>query len=453
MNLIELARKFIAVDSSVSHGTRDVVRLIAQISNEWSLPVEVIEENIGGVSQASIVVKPKNNASATKTSREIALTTRLDTPDPGEYSQWVKTGANPYNASVSGDAMFGLGVADCKLDFLCKLLALKDLTAEDLKHSTPILVGTYGRESGVGTIRLLRKKNIQPKVALVGAPTDLHIANRAPGFAKLEISLPLSESEKKYIERHSRLEGGQSQSKIFSRQPNVTIRGFSIHDNPIIKMIDYLKNMPSGMAIISLDGGTSAEVAPDLVELELDLIDSVDDSVGAKLIRVGEAIKKMSTELMSLRDENFNPTYSTVNLGTIRMFSEEVKLAGVCRLIPAADRTVYEVWLDRLRQECSGAGAKFQIIDYKPPLITEEGGEFIRFLKATAAKTNQPQRLSAAAACTEANVFHRFGIECAIFGPGQPVENDKNALESVKTQELSKAVEFYKSVLQNFDRS
>lgn len=445
MNLAELAQRFIAVDSSFSHGTRDLARWVAQLANEWGLESKIVEDSIAGVAQANVLIQFKNSSAT----GDLALTTRLDTHEPGEYSQWIKTGANPFSASVSGDSIYGLGAADSKLDFLCKLMAFKELSQSGATHSNAVLIGTYGRESGSGAIRLLRKKQVAPKAVLIGAPTALRLANRAPGYAKIEISVSLTDQEKKYLERHNQTEAGQTQSKIFSKISS-NMLGPTIYDNAIIRMIDYLKNVPSGMAIIGIDGGTSPEVAPDLVELELDLVDSIENGIGEKVVKIGDAIKHLATELMSLRDENFSPAYSTINLGMIRMYSEEVKISGVCRLIPAADRTIYEVWLDRLRKECSSVGAKFQIIDYKPPLITEEGGQFIQFLKKEAASKGLETQLAAAALCTEANVFHRMGIECAVFGPGRAVESDKNALESVGIRDLEAAVEFYKSVINNY---
>ncbi len=452
MSPTELARQIIAIDSSVSHGTRDVAQFALQVANSWGLEAEVIDENLSGVAQATILISPKGqNRKIEKVNCGVALTSRLDTPEPGDYGRWIKTGANPFNASMSGDEIFGLGAADCKLDFICKLIALKEAAQNKTDRTKPLVVGTFGRESGAGAIRLLRKKQMSPRAVLASAPTNLRIANRAPGFAKVEISIALSDAEKKYLEQHNQIEGGHSQSKIFSRQ-RATLGAYSIHDNPIIKMIDYLKNMPSGMALLSVDGGTSAEVAPELVELELDLLDSIEGGVTTKLIRVSEAIKKMATELMSLRDDGFSPPHSTINLGTVRMFSEEIKLSGVCSLVPAGDRAVYEGWLDRLRNECAGAGAQFKLLDFKPPMLGAVDGAFMKFLKDNAGQTGLSDELVAAKVCTEANVFHRLGIESAVFGPGQPVELDSSALECVSVSQLTLAIEFYRNVIENFER-
>jgi succinyl-diaminopimelate desuccinylase len=313
------------------------------------------------------------------------------------------------------------------------------------------LVGTFGRESGAGAIRLIRKKLLNPKAVLAGAPTGLRIANRAPGFAKVEISLPLAPHEKKYLEQHNQLEGSHSQSKIFSRQSSMA-SGRSIHDNPIIKMIDYLKNMPSGMAILSVDGGSSAEAVPEMVELEVDLMDSLEGGVSAKLIQLGESLKKMAAELMSVRDENFLPPYSTINLGTIRMHPEEVILSGVCSLVPAADRTTYEKWLDRLRAECTLAGAEFKIVDFKPPLYVNGESTFFNLLKKTAQKCATNDQFVAAKYCTEANIFQRMGVESAVFGPGEAPDLEAMAFEHVSMSQIHGAIQFYRHVIENFER-
>ena len=426
----------------MGHGTVAAAQWLSDLARSWGLRSEIIEETWNGVGQANVLVSPSDIRAE---EAQLLLSTRLDTPDPGEYATWTKTGANPFNASVNGDQLFGLGARDSKLDFLCKLIAFKEVCGVCKPKAT--VLGTFGRESGMGAIRLIRQKKIKPRAALVGAPTGLRLATRAQGYAKVEITLPLSSAERKYIEEQSISEGSYSQSKVFARRPDEKVVDLGLLDNPIIRMIDYLKNLPEGIAVLSIDGGTSAEAEPTFVELEVQIVDHLQESVIRKLIAVGELIKRLAVELKTVNAPDFSPPHSTINVGQIRMLNEEVKIVGVCRLVPTVDREVYEKWLERLRSDCAAAGAQFHILDYKPPFSMESEAPFFTLAKSVCSSLGLDSRGAAAHQCTEANIFHRLGIETVVFGPGTEANNEPAALEHVKINELKTAIEFYKSVL------
>ncbi len=441
-NLVDLARQFISIDTTTSHGTLTAAKWVSDLARLWNLNCEIIEETWNGIANANLLICAKNFEPSES---PYILTTRLDTSDPGEYAVWTKTGANPFNASINGDSLFGLGTADSKLDFLCKLLAFR----ESSLHAQPTasLVGTFGRESGTGAIRLIRQKRIKPQGALVGAPTGLKMSRRAPGFAKVEITIALSDDERRYIEQQSGSEGATSQSKIFSRVQKQQAVDLGLLSNPILRMMDYLKNLPSGIAILSVDGGTSAELQPDFVELEVQIVDHLQDGVISKLISVCELIKKLAVELKSVEAKEFLPAHSTINVGQIRMLPEQVVISGICRLVPTAHREIYDKWLERMRVDCAAAGAQFHILDYKPPFISNGDAPFFNLLKRVSSKMGFDSGEITARQCTEANVFQRLGVETVIFGPGVELGNDPISLEHVKISELNSAIDFYREVL------
>ncbi len=442
-DLVELSCKLISIDSTTGQGTSSVARWLAELARSWGLRAEILEDTWNGVSQANIVV---THAELSAGGADLLLSSRLDTADPGEYATWTKTGANPFNASVNGDELFGLGACDGKLDFLCKLIAFK--AACESMAPAAALLGTFGRESGTGAIRLIRQKKIKPRMALVGSPTGLRLATRAPGYAKVEIALPLTVREREYIEEQSISEGTYSQSKVFSNAANKARVDFGLPDNPIFRMIDYMKKLPSGIAVLSIDGGTSADTYPTFVELEVQIVDQLQETVITKLIAVGDRIKHLAIELKTVEADDFSPPFSTLNVGQIRMLNEEVKLSGVCRLVPAADREIYERWLEKLRLDCAAAGAQFHIVDYKPPIFERIEEPFITRLKGVSSALGLSMQGIAAHQCTEANVFNRLGVKTAIFGPGNGLAHEPASLEHVRISELKTAIAFYKNVLQ-----
>lgn len=442
--LVELCRNLISMDSSSLHGNLEISQYIAELGRSWGLAVELHKENYDGVECANLVMKPANSVA----SKCFMMLSHLDTDNPGEYAQWGRTGANPFNASLNGDSIFGLGVADAKTDFVCKLLALKEFSKATFSNVTPVVIGTFGLASGAGTIRLVRKKTLKAIGAVVGGPTNMKLALKGPGYAKVEISIPFSEEEMLFNQQHNLGEGAISQSKFFSRPSESTV-SMELLDNPIVKLLDYLKNIPGGTAILSVDGGTSATTAPDSAFLELDLASLQKDNMLEKLIAVGEALKKLAAELKTISDSDFSPQYSTLNLGLVRTFPEEIKLVGHCRLIPANGRDTYDRWLQRLREECERLGAGFRVQDYKPPFRADSQSEFSKLVTDIYNKSVPGAQLAANQNCSAANVLSRLGVESIVFGAGAylPGESELITGEYVKVDNMTQALYFYTELI------
>src|SRR5207253_1979187 len=127
---------------------------LAALCQERGLFVEVQDEVLGDHQQANIIIRPNQERPAV----EFLLQTHLDTPDPGPFGFWTDTGHNPFDAHIIENKIFGLGTADVKLDFLCKLEALSSFSPDSVWRLAPVLVGTYGEELGMaGALKLIRK--------------------------------------------------------------------------------------------------------------------------------------------------------------------------------------------------------------------------------------------------------------------------------------------------------
>ncbi len=201
-DFVDACRKFIELESTPAVGNADLAEFAAELCREAGLHVELQSEMMNGIRQTNVIARPSSERPA----EEFLLQTHLDTCDPGAYGLWTRTGANPYSASIyqeqGTDVLYGLGAADVKLDFLCKLYAIHDLRGSAWKLP-PVLVGTFGEETGMhGAIKLIRKKMIAAKMALVGEPTDLRAICAGKGFAAVEIEIPFSEEEKEIGRAH-----------------------------------------------------------------------------------------------------------------------------------------------------------------------------------------------------------------------------------------------------------
>ncbi len=445
MNILEIGRRAVSIDSSLSHGTKDVVEFLHSVAEGLGLHVESWTETVAGVENALLWITPQ----AEPAQKDFLLVSHLDTEDPGEYIKWTKTGANPFHASIDGENVFGLGTADAKFDFVAKLAALSKFAGKKYKDVRPVLVGTFGAENSQGMTRLLRRKKFKASGALIGRPTNMMLADRGPGYAMIEISIPFSKNEQDYRENHDVTENSHSQSKVFSGGNKHGLEpGF--YDNPIVKMLEYVRNLPDGFALMSVDGGTSPETNPDMAFLELDLVDTFEDSILPKLKSVYEILRKFSGEFQNVRAEAFDPPYSTFNIGQIRTFGEMVTLSGSCRIVPTVTKVIYDGWLEQLRGDCEKMGARFQVIDYKVPFVGSAETVLKEACRAAGVKVGLPDKNCATLTASEASFFQRIQCEAYVFGAGQSVGHTHMDNEHINMNDLKLAQDFYGHVIERF---
>ena len=457
MDFLDACRKIIGIDSSPAAGTIEVARFVEQLALSMGLHVELQTEAWNGVEQANVIVR----TSKEMPDREFMLQTHLDTPDPGAYALWQKTGANPFNASIyqspEGDMIYGLGSADVKLDFLCKLYALGDAikagagsTSKPWKIA-PVLVGTYGEELGMpGAVKLIRKKKIRPMAVLVGEPTSMKLVIAGKGFASVEIEIPFSEEEKKFRSDHDLSESSSTQSRLFSGRAAHSSAP-QLGESAIEKMLEALDRLPSGLAIMEIEGGVNFNTVPSQAVLEIDMVsfggDAVRNLMSQKLVRLRAAIKKVEEEFKKFPDAQFTPQEPTLNVGMIRTLEDHVKISGCVRLPPTVSQSAYESWMQTLRDACAAEGAVFRIGDYKQPFRTSANSKFIETCRAVLNEMKIDAAPAAQAVANEANVFAKFGLDCAVCGPGQGVGISHTPNEYVRIPELDQATHFYRRII------
>jgi acetylornithine deacetylase/succinyl-diaminopimelate desuccinylase-like protein len=468
VDFLEACRKIIGIDSSPAAGTLEVAKFIETLANEMraSAPmhVELQVETWNGVDQANVIIRPLGasppNSVPELPEKEIMLQTHLDTPDPGAYALWNKTGANPFNASiyqsVDGDMIHGLGSADVKLDFLCKLYALRDVIAGGIGSKDwvipPVLVGTFGEELGMpGAVRLIRKKKIRPTAVLVGEPTAMQLVVAGKGFASVEIEIPFSEEERKFRSDHDLSESSSTQSRLFSGRAAHSSAP-QLGESAIIKMLDALERLPSGLATMEIEGGVNFNTVASQAVLEIDMVstfsnDGLRTLMAQKIVRIRSAIKKVEEQFRKFPDAEFLPQEPTMNIGMIRTLEDHVKLSGCVRLPPTVSHTDYEGWMRDLRVACAAEDAVFRIGDYKQPFRTRTNSKLVEVCKDALLEMGIDAALGAQAVANEANVFAKFGLDCAVWGPGQGVGNSHTPNEYVRIPELDRAIEFYRKVI------
>lgn len=446
MDFIESCRQFISIDSTPTHGNRDLAKWAAAFCRQKGLYVEEQEEVVGDLLQANVIARPEE----TRSGAEFLLQTHLDTVEPGPFPLWTETGANPFDAHIIDGKIYGLGTADVKLDFLCKLEALASFGNNRAWRLPPVLVGTFGEESGMqGALKLIRKNKISAKMALIGEPSDLRLINAAKGFASVEIRVPFSEQERKHREEHNLRESTSTQSKLF--------RGKAAHsstphlgESAIVKMLESLVMLPDSVNIMEMDGGINFNTVPSHAFLEIDMASPIRHPISHKIANIYRAVKALELEFLDFKDNDFYPSTPTLNIGLVRTDEDGIQLSGTCRIPPVITHETYERWMEGLRQVCEDNEANFRVNDYKKPFRTEVNSILVKGCLDELRSLGLEDQPISQASTNEASIFSRVGIECVCFGPGKREGNVHTPQEHVALADLEKAIQFYKKIIERF---
>ncbi|MBC7466373.1 MAG: M20 family metallopeptidase [Bdellovibrio sp.] len=447
MNFIESCRKLISFDSSPTSSTVESVQYLAELARAEGFIVEVMNEVQNGIAQDNIIIRTEEFKPG---DQEFLLQTHLDTVDPGHFALWKKNGFNPYDATIIDGAIYGVGTAEVKLDFLCKLEALKKMKGKKFNALKPVLVGTFGEETGMqGALKLIRKNKINAKYALIGEPSNLNIIHAAKGFATVEIRIPLSPAEIEHKLRHDQLESTSTQSKIFSGKAAHSSLPH-LGDNAIVKMFEYLQKMPDDMMIVEADGGIRFNTIPNQAIVELDFTTEGQSVTLRKMNKIYNVLKSVQQEMESIQDTEFEPVHSTLSIGLVRTSDDSILLGGSCRILPNVTQEHYEKWMQDIKKVCDENQAQFNITDYKRPFRTADNSQLIKAAQSILTKLDLDPSCKSLASTNEASLFTRLNIECICFAAGARQDNVHTPEEHVKISDLEKSILFYEQMVERF---
>jgi len=446
LDFIETCRKLISIESTPAHGNKEVALFAAELCQERGFHVELQQEFIGDVENINVIARPQKE----RPSMELLLQTHLDTVDPGPFALWTHTECNPFDATIVDGKIFGLGSADVKLDYLCKLEAMASFSQEKSWKLPPVLVGTYGEESGMqGALRLIRKNKVSAKMALIGEPSDLKLIGAAKGFASVEIRVPFTDEEIAYRQEHNLRESTSTQSKLFigkaahSSMPH-------LGENAVTKMLEYLEMMPDSVTLMEIDGGVNYNSVPSHALLEIDVVSNTTKPIVAKILQINAAVKSLDREFQTYVDKDFFPPQPTLTIGLVRTFEDHILIAGSCRIPPIITNEIYESWMSQLRTVCEGLGAQFRVTDYKKPFRANDNSMLVKGCRDELLAMGLSGDLATQPSTNEASIFSRTGIDCLCFGPGKREGNVHTPSEHVAVKDLHLAVDFYKRVIERF---
>ena len=455
-DLIEESKKLISIRSVSSEGTRDLVEYLAPFCRGLEFHIAFQTAGNGqGSHEVNLIAHIVPESAPDLCPGGLALVTHLDTVPPGDLSLWTETGGDPFRATIKGDKIYGLGSADTKLDFLCKLSAVENVGLKNFKIPVAV-IGTFGEERALAGARLLRETGIiHPRFALVGEPSELRPVIAHKGILYMRAVYP----------HPSLIPGTQVPSPASgrgarqSRNP-VRVRVFKgraahgsmphLGENAIRKAVEWLfaeQGKNPGLQLISIRGGTVHNVVPEECVVEV--------SEGEKPCPRIEFLKKffhlMKTAdayLKTHRNDAFDPPRTTGNIGVIRGDEKKIEIEFDFRLIPETDgNELYEIF-QALPREIQGARA--EMIRSNAPMATDRRSEIARRVGEALKEADLPVSFAAKSGNTEGAIFNAMGAESIVIGPGRSTGNIHAPNEYNEISRLQKAVEFYTAFLKQF---
>src|SRR5438477_3200731 len=229
---LELARKLVAANTVSSEGTRQAADLLQTLWEHAGLAVR--RQVVDGV-HVNLAGGPGGGAAG---AGGVLLVTHLDTVPPGALDKWQ---TDPWTLTDRDGFLHGLGVADVKLDALCKAEAARRLQGRRARRPFWLL-GTFGEEVGLRGARHFAAselfREVSPAQVLCGEPSELRIVSAHKGYAVVRCLVRDRKA------RPVNSEGPVIEQLHFAGQAAHSSRPH-LGDNAILKALEWVKTSGS----------------------------------------------------------------------------------------------------------------------------------------------------------------------------------------------------------------
>ncbi len=410
--------RLIRINSETHRSNAEVVAFLRPLLQEAGLKIQEQTVREKGTSFSNLIAF--NNS---PTHPDLLLfNTHLDTVSAGDPRAWTKTGGDPFKATQVRDRVYGLGTADVKIDFLCKLWAIRQAG----KIHRPIaLVGTYGEERGlIGVQKLFAEKRVTPRFALVGEPSDLELIYAHKGHVIACASLPL---EKAATEKTLTWKGKAAHSSTPALGVNAIEKAFS----------DISRKK---LGIVSLNGGTNSNRVPESATAQLC---SNPGSATSDWFEFVQAVRKLEHSYRKIKDSRFSPALTTLSWNLCQTQGHRAEITFDFRTLPGVDPFQLRKQLEKALPK----SGRWIDISVDLPLAGEKENTLMkaasRALRACGVKPVKKTKASS----TEAAVYHFHGAQSIVFGPGVSVNNVHKPNEHCLMSQIRTATEFYRQIL------
>ena len=487
-HLLEEARQMIRLGSVSSSGNEEVVNYIATLFKERGFITHQQQvmhslENIGK-RQFNIIGILGDPLVDKKTRKGLLLTTHLDTAGPGLLTNWTETSGAPFSVAVKEGKIYGLGTADAKLDFLCKLRAVEKFREKKLRM--PIyLVGTCGAELGMlGAKYLIKSLALNPKYVVVGGPTNLKAVYGHKCMVVYRVSIGYQ-----MVERDAR---------GFNRRIDFYSYGRSAHGacphlgiNAITQASEFLQAAADNgfeTRFTRLDGGDSGNKVPDQALAEFFLtshqfedfkrffrefartegkekafkvelgglgdtgVRFLPDVLFPCIMDIGSFFRNLSDGFERATDSSYSPPFSTVNFSLLKQKLGGVDLFYDLRLLATSslEETEKQIFMgvQTIASRYPGLNISISRDLVNPSLNMTLQHDLIRICRDAMVAAGIEAVFDKSSASTEASQYYHAGHEALVFGPGNLQGNSRSPNEHNFLDQIDKAVVFYEKLIE-----
>src|SRR5260221_2151000 len=461
---LSLARRLIAADTVSANGTLAAAEVLQPLWEHAGLPVRrQVSEGI----HVNLLGGPGGDAPGPG---GVMLVTHLDTvpPAPG----WS---TNPFELKESDGVLYGLGVADVKLDALCKAEAARRLKGR--RGTRPFwLLGTFGEEVGLRGARHFAGsdlfREVAPSQVLCGEPSELQVIHAHKGYAVARCTV--RDLKARLVSSAGR---GVEQIEFAGKAAHSSTPQLGV--NAIQKALAWARS--SGSPVIAARGGTSSNVVPGSCTLfvpaprergepapdDVKFLPArpLSPNLWRALATAGALEELWQQTLPQGTDARFDPPGAVGGLNVLASAEAavpapdavygigEISLQLDGRLLPNQDPdALITAFTQRARewveqrgrgelegQIATGRNAAGMALGDDAPLVKSAG--------VVLARHGLDPRPRAKPTSTEAGVFARAGCEAIVFGPGRSTGNAHTANERIEMAQLEKACDLYESLL------
>lgn len=449
---LDLARKLIAADTVSANGTLAAAQVLQPL---WEhVGVRVRRQVVEGI-HVNLLAGPGGDVGG---KGGVLLVTHLDTvpPAPG----WR---TDPFALAEEGTELRGLGVADVKLDALCKAEAARRLQGR--RCARPFwFLGTFGEEVGLRGARHFALselfREVAPSQVLCGEPSELQIISGHKGYVVVRCTLRDAKARPVSSTGPGVEELSFAGKAAHSSTPHLGV-------NAIQKALHWSRS--SGSPVLRARGGTSSNVVPASCVLEVPAPreKGAPEPDGAKFLpprgeernlwralATASALAELWQEVLPKgSDARFDPAGAVGGLNVLdgadgqlwfdldaRLLPEHDPDALVSRFSVSARKWVAELGQGEVELSLSvERNAAGMALPDDSPLVVSAGRVLQRM-----GLDPKPRRKPTS---TEAGVFARKGCEAIVFGPGVSTGNAHTAGERIEMAQLEKACDLYEALL------
>ncbi|MBI4595368.1 MAG: M20/M25/M40 family metallo-hydrolase [Candidatus Tectomicrobia bacterium] len=488
-DFVQQIREIISIDSSGHKGTGGIASYFAPYLEKAGFLVDYQKVLLDHVEQINLIAY---RWPPSKENQGLILHTHLDTVPPAPANFWTETKGDPFRATLQGDKVFGLGSADVKLDFLCKVLAASTHSHKELKHPLT-LVGSFGEESGLlGAKHLLQNeasaaRPLPGPYVLVGEPTNLALAVAHKGYMVVILQIRLKEDLSNLSIRKAPIEEPLMEVEFEGREAHSSTP--NLGDNAIEKNLKFLSIYQSACGrLIEISGGRQHNIIPGKCKLvfsskEADQLEGLMLREGLKYKFLKNMVKNRNKSanfplsendnhllkmtmlffehwqafkeaLSSEIDPKFDPPFATANLGKISASMGKIEIVLDLRTLPAQNPgTLAEnmgEFCQKIKQNYPHYQADVVVSHENPPYQLQQNSRLLNESRKTLQNILGRVELIYKATSTEAGIYAKAGFEPLIFGPGPSVGNVHAPNEHNLLSHLNVAMAFYEEIISRF---